>query len=102
MASSVVLQELVGLEAFSRDGIKLGKIKGTVGDGGSSAQYLVVGRFLAHDLLVPADAVELSGDRVVIPHGSSFIASAPTIKAKGAISPADAARLEDFYRAPAS
>ena len=102
MASPVVRQELVGLEAFSRDGTKLGKIKSVVGDGESPAEYLVIGRFLAHDLVIPTDTVEMPGDRVVVPHASSFIDSAPAVKAKGAILPADAARLEHFYRPPAT
>ena len=100
MAPSAVRLDLVGLGVFSRGGTKLGKIKSVVGDGESAAEYLVVGRFLAHDLVIPADTVELPGDRVVVPHGSSFIDSAPVVKAKGSISPADAARLEDFYRPP--
>ena len=101
MTPSAVRQDLVGLEVFSRDGAKLGKIKAIVGDGESSAEYLVVGRFLARDLVIPADTVEMPGDRVVVPHGSSFIDSAPSIKAKGAITPAEAARLEDFFHPPA-
>jgi sporulation protein YlmC with PRC-barrel domain len=92
----------VGLEVFSRDGARLGKIKNIVGDGESAAEYLVIGRFLARDLVIPADTVEVPGDHVVVPHGSSFIDSAPSVKAKGAISPADAARLEDFFRSPAA
>ena len=102
MTSPAVRQDLVGLEVFSRDGARLGKIKNIVGDGESAAEYLVIGRFLARDLVIPADTVEVPGDRVVVPHGSSFIDSAPSVKAKGAISPADAARLEDFYRSPAA
>ena len=100
MTPFAVRQDLVGLGVFSRDGMKLGKIKTVVGDGESAAEYLVVGRFLARDLVIPADTVEMPGDRVVVPHGSSFIDSAPAIKAKGSISPADAARLEDFFRPP--
>ena len=101
MTSPAVRQDLVGLEVFSRDGAKLGKIKSIVGDGESAAEYLVIGRFLARDLVIPADTVEAPGDRVVVPHGSSFIDSAPSVKAKGAISPAEAARLEAFFRSPA-
>jgi sporulation protein YlmC with PRC-barrel domain len=102
MAPAAVRQDLVGLEVYSRDGTKLGKIKTIVGDGESAAEYLVVGRFLAHDLVIPADTVEMPGDRVVVPHGSSFIDNAPSVKAKGSISPADAARLEGFFRPPAA
>ena len=42
MTPSAVRQDLVGLEVFSRDGMKLGKIKTIVGDGESAAEYLVV------------------------------------------------------------
>lgn len=102
MESSTVRQNLVGLEVFSREGTKLGKIKGVVDDGESTAEYLVIGRFLARDMVIPLDTVETPGDRVVVPHGSSFLASAPTVKAKGRISPADAARLERFFRTSVS
>lgn len=102
MESSAIAQNLVGLEVFSQDATKLGKIKGVVDDGESAAEYLVVGRFLARDMVIPLDAVEMPGDRVVVPHGSSFLANAPTVKAKGRISPEDAARLERFFRTTVS
>jgi len=88
---------LVGLMAFARDDTKLGKIKGYLGDD-TTGEFLVVGRFLARDLVIPFGVVEIRDDRVVVPRSSSFIDCAPTVNAKGAISAEDATRLEEFYR----
>lgn len=87
--------ESVGRVVYAKDGTKIGKLKGLVGDG---APYLVVGRLLSRDLLIPADLAEESGDRLVLPFGSSFLDSAPQIKAKGEPSAEERARLERFYR----
>jgi hypothetical protein len=90
-----VAVESVGRAVYSRDGAKIGKLKRLVGEKGA---YLVVGRFLSADLLIPADLAEESGDRLVLPFGSSFLDSAPQIKAKGEPSAEERARLERFYR----
>ena len=96
MAVSVGL-DLVGLAAFSREGTKLGKLKDVITDGETSSEYLVIGRFLARDLVIPADVAEIQGDRVVVPFASSFLNSAPAVKGKGAMSPGEHRRLEAFY-----
>ena len=92
----------VGLVAFSREGTKLGKLKDVISDRESSVEYLVIGRFLARDLVVPADVVEMPDHHVVVPFSDGFLACAPAVKAKGAISPEDRSRLEAFYHAPAA
>lgn len=97
--SSVLGQDLEGREAFSQEGTKLGRVKAVIGDGASAREYLVIGRVLRRDLIIPADAVETPSYRVVVPHSSAFIDSAPAIKAKGAISLEEGDRLEGFYRA---
>ena len=94
--------DLVGLVAFSRDGTKLGKLKDVVSDGESASQYLVIGRRLARDLVIPADVVEMTGERVVVPFASSFLNCAPAIKVKGAVSPEERRRLEAFYHVRAA
>jgi ribosomal 30S subunit maturation factor RimM len=96
MASSVGL-DLVGLAAFSRDGTKLGKLKDIFTDSESSSEYLVIGRRMTRDLVIPADVVEIEGERVLVPFASSFLNSAPAIKGKSAISRDERGRLEAFY-----
>lgn len=88
--------ESTGRTVYAQDGIKIGKFKGLLGDG---QPYLVIGRFLSRDLLIPADLAAESGDRLVVPFRSSFLDSAPEIKAKGELREEDRARLERFYRA---
>jgi hypothetical protein len=89
--------DLVGLVAFSREGTKIGKLKNVLSDGESSPEYLVIGRRLSRDLVIPADVVEMDGDRVVVPFASSFLNSAPAVKAKGVVSSEERGRLQDFY-----
>lgn len=90
--------DLVGLKVFSRDSTKLGKVKSLVSDDAETRDYLVIGRSLRRDLVIPIDTVETPGDRVVVPHASAFCDSAPALKASGAISAQDGNRLENFYR----
>ncbi len=94
-------QSLVGLEAVSRDGSRLGKIKSIVGDEQSS-QYLVIHRFLAHDLIVPMAVIESESGHVRVPFASSFLDSAPRVDAKTGLSEEDRKRLDDFFRARAA
>ena len=95
-------QDVLGLGAFSRDGTKIGKIKDVISDAETSAEYLVIGRFLARDLVIPADLAERSGDRVVIPFTDSYVDMAPALSTKGVISAEDRGRLEHFYRVRAT
>jgi ribosomal 30S subunit maturation factor RimM len=90
-------QELVGLEAFSREGDKVGKIKDVICDPGSLTDCLVIKHSLRHDLVVPADIVERHEQRVTIPFGSSYLDMAPRPAKKGELSNEDRARLEKFY-----
>ena len=84
-----------GCHAFARDGTKLGKIKDVIEAGESS--YLVIGRFLSRDLLVPSASSKRSGERVEVPvqrvlprHGSARESKG------GGISPEERSRLERF------
>ncbi len=92
----VALRDLVGLQAFSEDGTKIGKVKDVITDRDAAAEYLVIGRFLTQ-LVVPAEVANSPGECVVVPFSSSFLDMAPSIKAKGTISPEDCRRLKAFY-----
>ena len=89
-------QELIGLHAFSQDGTKLGKIKDVIEAGDSS--YLVIGRFLSKDLLVPAGTATRSGVRVEVPYSGSYLDMAPERSSKGGgLTAEERSRLEKFY-----
>ena len=90
-------QELVGLKAFSRDGDKIGKVKGVLCGPQSDYECLVIKRSLVRDLVVPADAVEASGGSVTIPFTQSFLNVAPRIASEGPLSEEERARLQRFY-----
>ena len=66
-------QELVGLEAYSRDGEKIGKVKDVICDPESdTADCLVIKYGLFRDLVVPADVVQKQGERITVPFTHSF------------------------------
>jgi ribosomal 30S subunit maturation factor RimM len=94
-------RDLVGLEAFARDGGKIGKVKDVICDEGSSAECLVIKYGLFRDLVVPADVVQEKGDGVTVPFSQAFLDVAPRVGSKGKLSSNDAARLERFFH-PAS
>jgi ribosomal 30S subunit maturation factor RimM len=97
MATSSLQRDLVGLAAFSRDNVKVGKVKDVVTSHDATCDYVIIGRFLSKDLVVPADIVERPGDRVVVPFSSSFLDSAPAVKVRGTVTPEDCGRLNTFF-----
>jgi sporulation protein YlmC with PRC-barrel domain len=90
-------QELVGLEAFSREGDKIGRIKDVICDPGALSDCVVIKHSLRRDLVVPADVVERRDEGVTVPFGTSYLHVAPRIATKGELSGEDRARLERFY-----
>jgi ribosomal 30S subunit maturation factor RimM len=95
MASSA--QDLVGLVAFSREGDKIGKVRGVICEAGSGSDCLVIKHSMFHDLVVPADVVERQDDSVTVPFSSSYLDVAPRVAAKGELSSEETSRLESFY-----
>lgn len=59
-------RELVGLEAVSCDGERIGKIRDVVSDPQRVSEYLVITYSLFYDLVVPAGAAERRGAAVTI------------------------------------
>ncbi len=100
--ATVVLRDLVGLAASSREGTKLGKVKDVISDPDSSFQCLVIGHRFGRSLVVPAEVVETSGDQVVVPFSSSYLDMAPKVAAKGTPSPQDCERIRQFFNVPAA
>jgi ribosomal 30S subunit maturation factor RimM len=87
---------LVGLEAVSLDGAKIGKVKDVISGPASAARYLVIKHSLRHDLVVPAEGVEKQGDTVIVPFATSVLDNAPRV-AKRPLSSEDRRKLEEYY-----
>ena len=91
-------QDLVGLEAYSRDGEKIGKVKDVFHDPeGDSEDCLVIKYGLFRDLVVPAGVVQREGERVTVPFTRSFLDVAPRVGTKGELTSNDRERLEHFF-----
>ena len=91
-------QELVGLEAYSREGEKIGKVKDVICDPESDAEDCFVIKYgLFRDLVVPADVVQKQGERITVPFTHGFLDVAPRVGTKGKLSSKDRARLEHFF-----
>ena len=89
-------RDVVGREAFSRDGSRIGKVKQVLGEG--DARYLVIGRFLGREVVVPESVTEQQDDELRLPFATSFLGSSPRVKVKAGLSEADRRRLDEFYR----
>ena len=92
-------QELVGCEAFSRDGNKIGKVKEVICDPESS-DCLVIKYGLFRELVVPLDVVEregIGGRVLTIPLAHALLNNAPRPAKKGELSSDERAQLDHFY-----
>ena len=89
---AVSSQDLVGRGVYSREGDRVGTIKELIFE----RDYVVVRRLLS-TLVVPVRALEWSGDRLVIPHTSSYLDMAPKVDTKHPLSAHDRSLLEHFY-----
>jgi sporulation protein YlmC with PRC-barrel domain len=91
-------QELVGLEAYSREGEKIGKVKDVICDPESdAADCLIIKYGLFRDLVVPADVVQKQGECITVPFTHNFLDVAPRVGKKGRLSSKERDRLEHFF-----
>jgi sporulation protein YlmC with PRC-barrel domain len=91
------VRDLVGLEAFARDGGKIGKVKDVICDADSSTECIVIKYGLFRDLVVPSDVVQQQGDAVTVPFSQAFLDVAPRVATKGQLSSTETERLERFF-----
>lgn len=87
---------LVGREVYARDDMKVGEVKGVTGD----AEFVIIGRGLSNDLLVPMDELHEIGGRLQIERTRSYLDSAPEVDSDD-LTLEDKQRLERFFRAAA-
>jgi hypothetical protein len=88
---------LVGREAYASDDLVVGVITGVTDD----AVYVIVGRPLSADLLVPTDELHEVGGRLEIRRTRSYLDDAPEVDHRH-LTGSDRRRLEEFYRARAA
>ena len=84
---------LVGRDVYARDDMKIGEIKGVSGD----AEFVIVGRPLVRDLLIPMDELHEVGGRLEIRRTKSYLDDAPEVDSEN-MTLDDRQRLEEFYR----
>ena len=92
-------QDLVGLEAYSRDGERIGEVKDVFRDPESDAEDCLVIKYgLFRDLVVPVDVAQKQGQRITVPFTRSALDFAPRVGTKGELTSNDRERLERFFR----
>jgi hypothetical protein len=95
------VQDLVGCDAYSREGDKIGKVKEVISDPESVSECIVIKYGMFRDLVVPVDVIQREGVSVTIPFTHTSLNSAPRVAKKGSLSPQDRAQLQDFYHGAA-
>ena len=96
---AISAQDLVGCQAYSREGDKLGKVNKVIRDPEASSDCLVIKQGMFRDLVVPVDIVEMEGISVTVPFAHTVLNDAPRVAKKGELSRDERARLEQFYHA---
>ncbi len=84
---------LVGRDVYANDDVKVGEVRGVTGD----AEFVIVDRSLASDLLIPMDELREVGGRLEIRHTKAHLDDAPEVDSD-AMTLDDRQRLEEFYR----
>ena len=84
---------LVGRDVYTRDDMNIGEIKGVSGD----AEFVIVDRPLAGDLLILMDELHEVGGRLEIRRTKSYLDDAPEVDSEN-MTLDDRQRLEEFYR----
>ena len=88
---------LVGRDVYARDDEKIGEVLGVTGD----AEFVIVDRPLASDLLIPMDEFHEVGGRLEIQLSRAYLDDAPVVDSD-AMTLDDRQRLEEFYRTRAA
>jgi hypothetical protein len=86
-------QILVGREVYAYDGMNVGEVQGVTGD----AEFVIIGRGLSGDLLVPMDELHEIEDRLQIQRTKAYLDSAPEVDGDH-LTLEDRQRLERFFR----
>ena len=88
---------LVGRDVHASDDVKVGEVKGVTGD----AEFVIVDRPLAGELLIPMDELHEVGGRLETRHTKAYLDDAPEVDSD-AMTLDDRQRLEEFYRTRAA
>jgi hypothetical protein len=90
-------QSLVGQKAYSWDGVRIGRVRALVDEGGPDGPYLIIGRLLGGRLVVPVGAVRTLGDRLVVQCYYLFLDRTPTVGREAGLTPAKRKGLRAYH-----
>ena len=97
-----IARDLVGLEAYARDGAKLGKVVEALADVSSRGEYIAIKKRFRRSLVVPTDVLEVRDDSIIVPFTSSFLDMAPQVRSGEQLSGEESAQIDSFYHAKAA
>jgi hypothetical protein len=74
------IESYAGMEVYTNDDKRVGRVEQTHGDGGAEASECVtIDRPRARDIAVPRSILRVSGDHLVLPFGMTVVESAPNV-----------------------
>jgi uncharacterized protein (TIGR02271 family) len=94
------LQHLIGADAYSTEGEKIGRVGQVyVDDQSQQPQWLTVntGFFGSNESFVPLEAAHVDDGRITVPFDKNHIKDAPNVAADGHISPDEERLLYQYY-----
>ncbi len=92
-------ESYAGMEVYTNDDKRVGRVEQTHGDGGPEAsEYVTIDRPRARDIAVPLSILRVAGDHLVLPFGMTVVESAPNVPLGGrATSSEEWMLLDSFY-----
>ena len=74
------IESYAGMEVYTNDDKRVGRVEQTHGDGGPEAsEYVTIDRPRARDIAVPLSILRVSDDHLVLPFGMTVVESAPNV-----------------------
>jgi uncharacterized protein YrrD len=90
--------DLIGVDAYSRDGVKIGKVTDALADVETRREFVKVKKRFSHAMVIPFDVIEIRSDSILVPFTSSFLDMAPRPQSEGRLTSQDIEHLDSFYR----
>ena len=93
------IEPFAGMEVYTNDDKRVGRVEQTHGDGGAEAsEYVTIDRPRARDIPVPLSILRVSDDHLVLPFAMTVVESAPTVSLRSpAMTIEEKWILDSFY-----
>ena len=78
------IESYAGMEVYTNDDKRVGRVKQALGDGDPQAsEYVTIDRPRARDIALPRSILRVADDHLVLPFGMTVVEGAPNVSLRG-------------------